>query len=325
MSISPLAVLIVGGSRLQGFGQELDITGSAIDPDLPLAQQSSDSITVSWTCIDLETSGVCVNVENIPIQLNNSYSLSYVPNFFTPYNSFLFTFTATSQSNSNKYGSSQSIIIVVETDVPLLTVTIPTNMLTSKINKNDDLSIVIDFSGNVDEVFFALVFTYNLNVVATRAYSYPTFAFKIWDLYDAFVPGTPTLLIRASMYDPRYYMPSQTSYTITINFEPVPGNITVLPLAGTALTTQFSISLSGWYDEDAPLSYLYVFYTQNSDYQTEILTGENPTSALRNTIVDFTSLSQATMSLPQGVYNSSSGYEVIFVLKNKNLTIIILK
>jgi hypothetical protein len=61
-------------------------------------------------------------------------------------------------------------------------------------------------------------------------------------------------------------MPSQTSYTITINFEPVPGTISVLPQTGTSLTTQFAISLNGWYDEDAPLSYRYVFYTQASDY-----------------------------------------------------------
>jgi hypothetical protein len=140
-------------------------------------------------------------------------------------------------------------------------------MLTSKINKNDDLSINITFSGDVDQVFFALILTYNLNVVATRAYTYPTFSFKIWDLFNDFEASTPTLLIRASLYNPQYYMPSQTSFTITINFEPVPGNISVLPSAGgTALATQFTVSLSGWYDEDAPLSYRYVFYIQESDY-----------------------------------------------------------
>lgn len=118
----------------------------------------------------------------------------------------------------------------------------------------------------MDQVFFALIFTYNLDTVATRAYAYPIFAFKIWDLYNDFDPNIDTLLIRISLYNPQYYMPSQTSYTITINFEPVPGTISVLPASGTALTTLFTISLSGWYDEDTPLSYRYVFYTQTSDY-----------------------------------------------------------
>ncbi len=102
-------------------------------------------------------------------------------------------------------------------------------MLTSKINKNDDLSISIDFTGDVDEVFFTLIFNYNLNDVATRAYAYPLFAFKIWDLFNDFDPNTDILLIRISLYNPDYYMPSQTSYIITINFEPVPGTISVLP------------------------------------------------------------------------------------------------
>jgi hypothetical protein len=75
-------------------------------------------------------------------------------------------------------------------------------MLTSKINKNDDLSISVNFTGDVDQVFFALIFTYNLNVVATRSYAYPLFAFKIWDLFNDFDPSIDTLLIRISLYNP---------------------------------------------------------------------------------------------------------------------------
>jgi hypothetical protein len=80
-------VLVVGGSRIQGYGSELDLQGSAIDPDLPPAQQSNN-ISVYWNCTDLNTNGVCVNIEGFPIQLNSTYQLSYVANFFEPYNSF---------------------------------------------------------------------------------------------------------------------------------------------------------------------------------------------------------------------------------------------
>jgi hypothetical protein len=107
-----------------------------------------------------------------------------------------------SQTNSNKNGTAIGIIIIVETDIPVLIVSIPNNLLTSKINKNDDLSISINFDGDVDQVFFALIFTYNLNVVATRAYAYPVFAFKIWDLFNDFDANTDTLLIRISLYNP---------------------------------------------------------------------------------------------------------------------------
>jgi hypothetical protein len=59
-------VQIVGGSRIQGYGSELDLQGFAIDADLPSAQQSNN-ISVSWSCLDLITNGVCVNVEGFPI------------------------------------------------------------------------------------------------------------------------------------------------------------------------------------------------------------------------------------------------------------------
>jgi hypothetical protein len=91
------------------------------------------------------------------------------------------------------------------------------------------------------------------------------------------------------MYDPHYFMPSQNTYNLTVNLAPVPGTITVTPSTGIALQTNFMVSLSGWFDENTPLSYKYVLYLQNQDYLTEIALGENPTSPLRNTMVDFTS------------------------------------
>jgi hypothetical protein len=52
----------------------------------------------------------------------------------------------------------------------LLLVNVPANMLTSKINKNDDLQIEIIYSGNPDDVYFSLVFIYNYDIVATKTF-----------------------------------------------------------------------------------------------------------------------------------------------------------
>ncbi len=60
--------------------------------------------------------------------------------------------------------------MIVETDLPLLLVNVPANMLTSKINKNDDLQIEIIYSGNPDDVYFSLVFIYNYDIVATKTF-----------------------------------------------------------------------------------------------------------------------------------------------------------
>jgi hypothetical protein len=120
------------------------------------------------------------------------------------------------------------------------------------------MSIV--YNGDPDDLYFSLIFIYDLDIVATKTYHYTNFAFKIWDLYNEFLATTPTLLMRISLYDPNYFMPSQTSYSVTINFEPAPGNLTVSPTTGTALQTTFTVTLQGWFDENTPLSYRYIAY-----------------------------------------------------------------
>ena len=64
-------------------------------------------------------------------------------------------------------------------------------------------------------------------------------------------------------------MPSQTSFNVVINFPPGVGNIVVTPVNGECLETLFMVKLSGFDDEDLPLSYKYVFYTSAEDYETE--------------------------------------------------------
>jgi hypothetical protein len=56
--------------------------------------------------------------------------------------------------------------------------------------------------------------------------------------------------------------------------------------------------MSGWYDEDTPLTYSYVIYLQDIDYETERLSGDNPTSSLRNTLQDFSLQKSLTLPLP---------------------------
>ncbi len=62
------------------------------------------------------------------------------------------------------------MIIVVETDLPLLIVNVPENMISSAININDDLQIQIIYSGNPDNLDFSLIFIYNYDIVATKTF-----------------------------------------------------------------------------------------------------------------------------------------------------------
>ncbi len=117
----------------------------------------------------------------------------------------MYTFSSTT---STKSAIAYAIVIIVETNLPLLTVNVPSSLITQKINKNDDISIKIEFDGNPDEVFFSLIIFYKLNVVKTKAFEYIEYSFRIWDLFDSFDTDTSNILLRVSLYDPQYFMPS---------------------------------------------------------------------------------------------------------------------
>lgn len=55
-------------------------------------------------------------------------------------------------------------------------------------------------------------------------------------------------------------MPSQSSFKITVNFEPSYGNITITPEIGKSLSTNYTIKVQGFIDENTPLSYKYLYY-----------------------------------------------------------------
>jgi hypothetical protein len=104
------------------------------------------------------------------------------------------------------------------------------------------------------------VLLYNLDIVATKRQSYTSFAVKIWDLYNEFTRDQPEVLLRVTFYDPNFFSPSYSSQKITLNFEPLPGTISITPTSGNSLSTFFNIQLSDFADDDLPLSYKFLFY-----------------------------------------------------------------
>jgi hypothetical protein len=57
------------------------------------------------------------------------------------------------------------------------------------------------------------------------------------------------------------FLPLQSTIQVTINFPPTIGQIAVTPNTGVALTTQFQITVTGFADEDQPLTYSYLYYS----------------------------------------------------------------
>lgn len=54
-----------------------------------------------------------------------------------------------------------------------------------------------------EDLFFSLIFIYDFSVVATKSFEYKSFSFRIWDLFDDFIPSVSELLVKVSMYNPK--------------------------------------------------------------------------------------------------------------------------
>jgi hypothetical protein len=161
-----------------------------------------------WRCSDLKTNDDCKSILGDPISLNSQISNTFEAKLFEPYSTFLFSLEGQANSKSK---TAFIILIVVELDLPPLKVSMPEYAVISKINKNDDLQLDIEFDKNPDDYFFAVVLLYNLEIVATKRQSYTSFTVKIWDLYNEFSRDQPDVLLRVTFYDPNYFTPSYSS------------------------------------------------------------------------------------------------------------------
>lgn len=140
--------------------------------------------------------------------------------------------------------------MIVEIDIPLLTVSVPEKVYTRSINLNDDLQIDIDYYKPPDLAFYSLIYIYNFEIVATRQFDYTSFKFKIWDLYSNFDRSRNNLVLRVSLYDPEFFMPSMSSFNVLLNLPPHSGSLTISPSTGVSLDTEFLIRASDFLDED---------------------------------------------------------------------------
>ena len=89
--------------------------------------------------------------------------------------------------------------MVLESDLPLLNVSVPDKFSTKKINLNDDLQINISYYKSPDEVFYSLLYIYKFDIVATKKFKFTSFRFKIWDMFNNFDESNNNLLLRISL------------------------------------------------------------------------------------------------------------------------------
>lgn len=109
------------------------------------------------------------------------------------------------------------------------------------------------------------------------------FKIRLWNYYSNY-NLTNIVMLRLSVYNPQFYMPSLTTLPIQLNFPPSGCQISVQPSSGIAILTPFKVSIANCFDEDAPLAYRYQFYTSNYLMQQDVVQGN--TLSL-NSLTDF--------------------------------------
>jgi hypothetical protein len=82
-----------------------------------------------------------------------------------------------------------------------------------------------------------------------------------------------------------------------LNIPPANGKFLISPSNGTALITDFSISLPDWVDSDKPLTYKFMVYTSQEELYTDLSNGTNYRA---NLLSDFSQEFMLATKLPAG-------------------------
>ena len=191
--------------------------------------------------------------------------------------------------------------MIIELDLKPLLINFPSSLVyQQKINLNDDLQIDVDYEGNPDDYTLSLALLYKLEVVATKKQSFTSFSFQIWDLFSDFERDSNEVILRVTLYDPRFLMPSLTNTIVRVNFPPIGGSVEVFPSEGYSLETEFLIRASNFQDEDSPLSYRFFYYWFEGLYEEERKLGANPLGARREFLGDSGVSNELAVRLPLG-------------------------
>jgi hypothetical protein len=114
------------------------------------------------------------------------------------------------------------------------------------------------------------------------------------------LPIGSSVTFTLSCTDSKTGFSSFAAVDVTTNLAPLPGQYTVSPVAGVALSTSFSFTLSSWVDEDIPLSYQFGFIS--------------PISNTSFTIQTKSFLSFASAFLPSGSASANYSLQAEFAI-----------
>lgn len=136
-----------------------------------------------------------------------------------------------------------------------------------------------------DKLFYSAALVYDYNVVATVVFGFLQFRLKFWDHFNDFASGTnDALVLRCTVFNPQFYMPSSTTVKFKLNLPPKNCIFQVDKTMGQELTTPFNFIVRSCVDEHQPLTYQFSYYVSFDSYMYDIL---NATTLNINYLSDF--------------------------------------
>lgn len=106
-------------------------------------------------------------------------------------------------------------------------------------------------------------------------------------------------------------MPGSCTLDLKINLPPANGAITVSPLSGTSIDTNYTVTVENFTDTDLPLTYEYSIYYSVDALQKDLLLG---TDQNRVVLSSFTTDSTFTFKCASGLYQNNS-YTVVLLVR----------
>ncbi|EAR84416.3 REJ domain protein (macronuclear) [Tetrahymena thermophila SB210] len=299
-NISDLFIQIIGGQQgIFGFKKPLNLTGLARDFELE-DQDQDQQINLKWDCVSLtsnQNDNKCYDYNNHLIVLQQNVPTISIPgSTFSPYQTLLFTFTGIKDSRQ-KFQS--TMVFLSETDIPILIVKFQDYSQLIQVNINQDIDATLIYGSNVssDLLSYAGAILYNNTVVGAIKFDYYQVRFRIWDYFVNILPSNAIVQVRFSAYNPYYIMPSLSINNFNINLPPKNCVLSINSPSGQALQTIFQIKMSGCFSANAPISYQFFYYLNDTDYQQEQV---SPNYILRRQIMDQSLQNELSTILPSG-------------------------
>ena len=107
---------------------------------------------------------------------------------FAPYKAYRFAINASRMSSVSTIYSGAALVYFSEFSLPLLDINVPSQLLSSTINPNDEIFLTLIYNSNADpdKLFYSGTLIYDSEEVAVIIFKYTSVRFKIWSFFNDF-------------------------------------------------------------------------------------------------------------------------------------------